>query len=117
MDHEDNAGGEQYSVGWFRWLYDNHREWLGTNAIKLWEHYLDQSEELSLVYNHWHSPEEMDEVMRELAASKAKATKAEWYDELVDWLRIAHPMVHVDYKERIMAVHDQGARRRERGDT
>lgn len=29
----------QYSVEWFRWMYLNNPKWLGTQALKLWEHY------------------------------------------------------------------------------
>ena len=30
---------EQYSVKWFRWMAVNNPSWLGTQALKLWDHY------------------------------------------------------------------------------
>lgn len=30
---------EEYSIEWYRWLYVNNPKWLGTQALKLWEHY------------------------------------------------------------------------------
>ena len=29
----------EYSVEWFRWMYINNPKWLGTRALRLWEHY------------------------------------------------------------------------------
>lgn len=29
----------EYSVEWFKWQRDNHKEWLGTQALRLLEHY------------------------------------------------------------------------------
>ena len=31
---------EQYSVEWFRWMAINNPKWLGTQALKLWRHYM-----------------------------------------------------------------------------
>jgi hypothetical protein len=42
----------------------------------------------------------------------SKKVMREWYHELVEWLRVFHPTVYIDYKERIMAVHSQGVERR-----
>jgi hypothetical protein len=40
------------------------------------------------------------------------ATRSCWYDELVKWLKFAYPEVYDDYKDRIMAVHAQGVKKR-----
>lgn len=40
------------------------------------------------------------------------AVRACWYDELVKWLKFAYPEVYDDYKDRIMAVHAQGVKKR-----
>lgn len=29
----------EYSVEWFRWMSINNPKWLGTQALRLWEHY------------------------------------------------------------------------------
>ena len=30
---------EQFGIEWYRWRYMNNPTWLGTQALKLWEHY------------------------------------------------------------------------------
>jgi hypothetical protein len=39
----------EYSVEWFRVLYHFHDEWLGTQAKRLWEHYVKLEEQLEKV--------------------------------------------------------------------
>ena len=39
----------EYSVEWFRWMYINNPKWLGTQALRLWEHYAALEIELEAI--------------------------------------------------------------------
>ena len=43
--------------------------------------------------------------MNENSELRALKIKERWYDQIVEWLRFAHPEVHEDYMKRVMAVN------------
>lgn len=44
---------KEYSIEWFKWHWVNNSKWLGTQAIKLFAHYIQLEERAQELENLW----------------------------------------------------------------
>ena len=68
---------EEYSVEWFKWQYQNNTKWLGTQAVKLLEHYIKLEAENERL-------EEIDGAARLFYATLCEAPEED--KAVADWL-------------------------------
>jgi len=54
MSEQDFNSMEEYSIEWFKQLRKWNDKWLGTQAIKMLEHY---DEAIKMIYDHVYDPD------------------------------------------------------------